>query len=239
YLGGQKEQWDVLKHTGDAVGLQNGTLTNYTAMFQLARAGLAGNAAYEQLQTFLDVPWFADYLIVNFWVGNTDWPQHNWYAWRRSRVPGSLPWRFVSWDAEHTVKSYAENRLSISDVNSPGELFQLLRLNTEFRVLFGDHVHKLMFNGGPLYSLPNSASFWSPTNPTVNVPASIYRKRVDEIWNSIVCESARWGDVARERTNQPYTRELEYTRELNALFTLTNISGQTPNYFPLRGSNVL
>ena len=239
YLGGQKEEWDVLKHTGDAVGLQNGTLTNYNAMFALARSGLANNAVYEQLQSFLDLPWFADYLIINFWVGNTDWPNHNWYAWRRSRTPGALPWRFVSWDAEHTVKSYSENRLGISDANSPGELFQLLRNNAEFKILFGDRVHKLLFNGGPLYSIPDQVAFWTPTNTADNVPATTYRRRVDEIWNSIVCESARWGDVATANTNNPYTRELHYTRELNALFTLTNITGQTPNYFPLRGSNVL
>src|SRR6185503_17737471 len=120
-----------------------------------------------------------------------------------------------------------------------GELFQLLRNNAEFRVLFGDRVHKLMFNSGPLYTTPDTNAFWTSANPAVNLPATAYRKRVDEIWNSVVCESARWGDVATVRTNQPYTRELEYARELNALFNITNSSGQTVNYFPLRGSNVL
>ena len=228
YLGGQKEEWDVLKHTGDSMGLQNGTLTNYAAMFALARSGLAGNAVYEQLQGFLDVPWFCDYMLVNLWVGNTDWPNHNWYAWRRSRVPGAFPWRFVSWDAEHTVKSYAENRLSVSDGNSPGELFQLLRNNAEFKVLFGDRVHRLLFNGGSLFSIPDRAALWSPSNRLENIPADSYRKRVDEIWDSVVCESARWGDVASGRTTQPYTRELEYTRELNSLFTLFLFSDESP-----------
>ena len=242
YLGGDKEEWDVLKHTGDTAGLQNGTFTNYTAMMAAARTGLANNANYEQLQTFLDMPWFIDYMIVNFWTGNDDWPHHNWYAWRRSRTPGSLPWRFVSWDAEHTFKSYNYNSLAnanLTTANHPGELFRLLTNNLEFRVAFGDHVHKLMFNGGPLYTTPRTAAFWSPTNPSVNIPGSVYRKRVNEIWDSVVAESARWGDAATANANNPYTRELHYTRELNALFTITNIAGQTPNYFPLRGSNVL
>ncbi|HEU0012015.1 MAG TPA: lamin tail domain-containing protein, partial [Verrucomicrobiae bacterium] len=242
YLGGQKEEWDVFKHTGDASGLQNGTVSNYNAMLAVARSGLANNANYEQLQAWLDVPWFNDYMIVNFWVGNTDWPHHNFYAWRRSRLPGSLPWRFVSWDAEHTFRQWDFAFLAnanLNAANSPGELFRLLTNNVEYRVLFGDRIHKLMFNGGPLYTTPNTAAFWSPANPAVNLPATAYRKRTDEIWDSVVCESARWGDVATVRANQPYTRELEYTRELNALFTITNISGQTPNFFPLRGSNVL
>lgn len=238
YFGGDKEQYDVLKHTGDVAGLQNGTLTAYTDLMRIAQSGVVTNlAAYERLASVLDLPWLADYLIVNFYVGNTDWPNHNWYAWRRTRGPAPLPWRFVSWDAEHTVKSYSENRLGVSDVNSPGQLFQILRNNREFKTLFADRIHHLMFNGGPLYSLPNRAAFWSPTNRADNIPADTYRKRVDEIWNSIVCESARWGDVASPTA--PYTRELHYTRELNSLYSITNAAGQTPNYFPLRGSNVL
>jgi hypothetical protein len=69
YLGGQKEEWDVVKH--DINGLQNGTLTNYTAMINVARTSQMRRGCqskYEQLQAFLDVPWFVDYMIVNFWV---------------------------------------------------------------------------------------------------------------------------------------------------------------------------
>ena len=247
YLGGNKDEWDVLKHTGDANGLLQGTLTNFTAMINLARTltnnPVGTNTVYEQLQTFLDVPWFIDYMIVNFWCGNDDWPHHNWYAWRRSRTPGSLPWRFVSWDAEHTFKSYNYNEFvsngNLASASNPGELFRMLTNNLEFRIAFGDHIHKLMFNGGPLYTTPRTVAFWSPTNQSVNNPAIVYRRRVNEIWNSIVCESARWGDVGPSWASAPYTRELHYQRELDALFTITNIAGQTVNYFPLRGSNAL
>ncbi|MGH8245952.1 MAG: CotH kinase family protein, partial [Gammaproteobacteria bacterium] len=193
YLGGPKEEWDVIKHSVNSSGLQNGSLTNYNAMLAVVRSGVSNNVVYEQLQSFLDVPWLADYMIINFWVGNDDWPHHNWYAWRRSRVPGSLPWRFISWDAEHSFKSYSYNSLGNGHLSEstghPGEIFRHLTNNFEFRVLFGDRVHKLMFNGGALYSTPNAAAFWSPTNPSVNLPAAAYRRRVDEIWNSIVCES--------------------------------------------------
>src|SRR5205823_1407679 len=214
------------------------TISNYNAMLAVARSGLANNANYERFQTWVDLPWLSDYLIINFWVGNTDWPNHNFYAWHRTRAANPLPWRYVSWDAEHTFESVTDNRLAVADVNSPGEIFQLLRNNAEFRVFFGDRVQKLMFNGGPLFTKTDTAAFWSPTNPSVNVPAAVYRKRVDEIWNSIVCESARWGDAATANTNNPYTRDTNYLRELNALYSITNVGGSI-NYFPLRGSNVL
>ena len=242
YLGGAKEEWDVFKHTGDAAGLQSGTLTSYNAMIAAARTGLANNANYELLQAQLDVPWFTDYMAVNFWVGNDDWPHHNWYAWHRTRGSNAIPWRFVSWDAEHTFKNYAFNSLGNNNLNSanhPGELFRLLTNNTEFRVLFGDRVHKLMFNNGPLYTTPDTAAWWNTNSTSSNNVATTYRKRVDEIWDSIVCESARWGDVATANANNPYTRELHYQRELNSLFSITNTASQTVNYFPLRGSNVL
>ncbi len=246
YMGGRKEEWDILKHRGNATGLQNGTVTNYTAMMTVARgltnAPVGSNSVYEAVQNFLDVPWFIDYMLVNFWQGNTDWPHQNWYCWGGSRVSPPVKWRFVPWDSEHTVRQWDFAFLgnaNLTAADSPGELFRLLTNNVEFRVLFGDRAHRLMFNGGPLYTLPNTAAFWTATNPSVNIPGSAYRKRVDEIWEPIVCESARWGDVATANTNNPYTRDLHYMRELNALFTITNIAGQTPNFFPLRGSNVL
>ena len=36
----------------------------------------------------------------------------------------------------------------------------------------------------------------TPPSRSSRLPAATYRKRVDEIWDSIVCESARWGDAA-------------------------------------------
>jgi hypothetical protein len=53
---------------------------------------------------------------------------------------------------------------NLDSASNPGELFRLLTNNLEFRVAFGDHVHKLMFNGGPLYTLPNTIACWTPTN---------------------------------------------------------------------------
>ena len=48
-----------------------------------------------------------DYMIVNHWVGNDDWPQHNWYLIRK-RAPGE-GFKFIIWDAEHVLKDVNEN----------------------------------------------------------------------------------------------------------------------------------
>jgi hypothetical protein len=237
YLGGDKTEYDILKHTGTAGGLQNGDLNAWNAMTTAARAGLDGQAAYDAFAAqHLDMPWFIDYMLVNLWVGNTDWAHHNWYAGRR-RVPGAL-WRFVSWDAEHVLKNVNDNRIALNNANSPTELFQLLRANPEFRLQFADHVHRHCFNGGAFYADPANPN-WSVDHPERNRAADLYMKRILEIDSSMAAESARWGDVATSRTNQPYTRELEWWREINALLGRTNSAGNTVNYFPQRNANVL
>lgn len=237
YFGGDKTEYDILKHTGNSAGLQSGNLNAWNDMMTVARAGLDSQAAYDAFAAqHLDVPWFIDYMLVNYWVGNTDWAHHNWYAGRR-RVPGAL-WRFVSWDAEHVLKNVNENRLSVNNPNSPTELFYLLRTNPGFRLAFADHVHRHCFNGGMLYADPANPN-WSTDHPERNEAADLYMKRIQEIDSSMAAESARWGDVATSRTNQPYTRELEWWREINALLGRSNTAGNTVNYFPQRNANVL
>ena len=234
HFGGEKEEYDVLKHTGTT--LVDGNLSAWNAMISTARSGLTNNSRYEALEQFLDLPWFIDYMIINLWGGNTDWAVHNWYATRR-RVSGA-GFRFISWDAEHVLKSATDNRLTVNNPSSPTELLTLLRNNAEFRLRFADHVHRHFFNGATFYVDPQNPG-WDPAHPERNVPASLYMKRIAEIDPAIVCESARWGDVATARANQPYTRDVEWLAELNNLLGLANTAGNTANYFPRRSSIVL
>jgi hypothetical protein len=92
WFGGDKEEYDVIKHTGDHA--IDGNTAAWNAMMQIARSGLTNPANYAALGEMLDLAGLADYLIVHFYVGNTDWPHHNWYAVRR-RAPGEK-WRFIS-----------------------------------------------------------------------------------------------------------------------------------------------
>ncbi|MBM3845300.1 MAG: hypothetical protein FJ405_03305, partial [Verrucomicrobia bacterium] len=235
HMGGAREEYDIFKHEGTSAGLEEGTVANYNEMLRIARSGLAKNSTYEHLQQHLDVDWFINYMLVSLWAGNTDWDHHNWYAARR-RTPGAEGWRFINWDSEHVLKSASEDRLSINNPGAPSELLQLLRLNAEFRLRFADHVQRLFFNGGIFYTDPTNRN-WNPARPDRNRPAAAYMKIIEEIDPAIVAESARWGDVAR--ANQPYTRDVEWMRELQSLLFITNSSGNTVNYFPTRSSNVL
>ena len=232
YFGGDPTDYDVIKHTSSTVVAGNGTA--YNQMLAAVAKPMANITNYVAAVSHLDLDWFIDYMIVNIWVGNDDWDHHNWYA-VRSRKPGSPGWRFISWDAEHVLKNVAEDRLAISNAGAGSGILASLRNSPEFRLRFADRIHKYFFNGGIFYVNPDHLE-WDPAHPEWNRPAALYMQVIDQIDPAIVCESARWGDVARP--GQPYTRNVEWLRELQSLLFLTNSSGNTTRYFPLRSSNV-
>src|SRR5207247_5313534 len=105
-------------------------------------------------------------------------------------------------------------------------------------------LQRQFFTGGLFYADPNPTNaLWDPAHPERNVPASYYMKRIAEITNAIVDESARWGGYygATSGTGTNYTRNNKWLLELNNLigFTNTALLGNTANYFPNRSTTVL
>ncbi len=226
FFGGEPEQYDVVKNTG-TFEVVSGDAVAWNAMMALANADIEHNAQYEQIQQYLDIPAFIDYMLVNLYAGNDDWPFQNWYAMRKRDAAGRFS--FVSWDAEHILKDVNYNAVGVNNANSPGQLLAFLRNNLEFRLLFADHVHRHFFNGGLLYVNPSNSAV-DPVHPENNNPAALYLRRIAEIDPAIVLESARWGDNAPGREDLPYARNVEWLAELNFLRNI---------YFPQRSSNVL
>jgi len=204
YFGGQDEDYDVLKHNAGQV--INGSGTDYNRMFNLANSGLRSDEQYESIQQYLDVPNLIDYLITNYYVGNTDWAHQNWYA-TRSRVDPDSRWRYHSWDAEHVMEGFNDDVTQRNDSGGPTRLHYRLAENAEYRMLFADHVHRHFFNDGIL--TPQGAM-------------NLYQIRLNEVDRAVVGESARWGDNHR---STPYTRNVEWVRERDWL---------NREYFPQR-----
>ncbi len=173
YLGGEKEEYDAF-NSDEVI---DGDANAWNTMFNLANAGITNDVAYTNLSQYLNIPNFVDYLLLNFYAANTDWPGHNWNAARR-RVPGA-GFHFFSWDAEWTFGVGSDvntDRTGMAD-GSPGRLYAALRAHPEFRQLFADRAQRHMFNGGAL--TPGAAQArWS--------------KRQTEIERAIIPEIARW-----------------------------------------------
>ena len=241
YCGGKKENWDLI-NTG---GVVEGDQTAWNAMLTLASAVQNGatepdrTAAYERIQgnnpdgtrnpaweDYLDVDNLIDYMIVNFYGGNTDWPHRNYY-YARERGPGSTGFKFFMWDSEWSLGLQSDVNTDRTGVTAGvAQPYARLRPSAEFRLHFADHVHKHFFNGGALYVDP-ARSFWDPAHPERNVPAARYAQIANEIRDAVVGESARWGDQHR---SLPYTRNAEWQTELTNLLY---------NYFPNRSAKVL
>ena len=208
YLGGDKDDYDVLKHKSSTA--VDGTTRNYRDMLSLARRDLSDPANYQALAEELDMVQFVDYMLLNFYVGNTDWAHHNWYA-SYNRDSNESRWRFHSWDAEHVLKSSSEDVTERNDGGGPTEIHQRLRANSEYRQLFADRVQKHMFHDGAL----------TPDNAAME-----YQLLMSKIDRAIVGETARWGD---NRVRSPYTRDDWLETQNNLL----------ERYFPVRTDRVL
>jgi len=202
YFGGEKEHYDAYNSaqpTGDS------TSQSWNGLLSAARQNVQINEGYQKLQgnnpdgtpnpsyvDYLDIENYIDFHIANFFVGNTDWPGHNWYGAMNKVNPDGF--KFFMWDAEwvlwiqvgHGLDSELhENRIGVG--NSMCEPYARLRNNPEFRVLFGDRVHRAFFNDGPIAV--------DPTDPERNRPRALYAELADWIERAMIAETARWGDV--------------------------------------------
>ncbi|MFH1719464.1 MAG: lamin tail domain-containing protein, partial [Planctomycetota bacterium] len=186
-FGGNKEEYDAVKHNSGGVinnSAGGNASSSFNAMLSAASAVQSdptNPAKYEALCQKLDIDDFITYLLANWYGGNHDWPQKNWYATHRNHPDGR--WRFHSWDAEHVLEGG-------NDIGkSPYDIHNKLKGNAEYLMCFADHIQRNFLNGGVL-SYPSTAN--------------MYRERMTEIDRAIVGESARWGD---NRQSNPYTRK--------------------------------
>lgn len=199
HFEGGESDFDAIKHAGlcapgCAVGNQfeviDGDGAAWQRALQIADLNLAVTSNWNNFKQYVDVTNLADYIILNSWCANVDWPGKNWYAFRR-RAPGA-GYKFISWDAEYALENVSANRVNVGGSNTPARLYERARGNAEFRLLFADRVYKHCFNGGAL-------------DP--NIMRARYRRLSEVIEPAIDAEAARWGDNPNTRQgNRDYRK---------------------------------
>lgn len=224
YLGGDKDDYDVIKDYGEIV---DGDMDAWNEMMAIARIGLTNDADYFRIQgknpdgtanpaypAYVDVQNLADYMILNFYISNADWDHHNWTAIRNRAYPGP-GFRFFIWDAERIIETVNANITNEKNIDRPSEIFQLLAKNNKFRQLLAQRIELFCTNNGVL---------------TPTACKKTWQTRSDQVGPAVIAESARWGDYRRDV--HPYSTgpfEL-YTKEhwlLHQEFVLNT-------YFPNR-----
>ena len=230
YLGGDEDDYDVVK---DHDGVTDGDRVAWDSlMAATTNTGFESLADYYKIQgknedgtvnpayqNLLDVRNFADYMIINYYIGNVDWDRNNWLA-VRNKITNEDGFKFFCWDAENSMNDLNEDIVS-KDPNpgNPSEILSKLKMNEEFKLYFADRVHKHFFNGGAL---------------TPKATEERYTNFVNNLNNTIIAESARWGDYRRDvdpagKTYEVYTYEDHWLERVNYM---------TDTYFPQRSDIV-
>lgn len=221
-FGGDSDDYDYLKH-GD-VDSGNGNPVDHPsdpgawAIAQdIAAKGLApgntygGQDSWELFQDYVDLDDYVDYLVLNFYLGNADWPNHNWIAVGRGRAADGLPesrpqFRFFSWDAESILHGEG-NELLVGDgawdrtdqmpTNPKNVLFfhTACLAHPDYALRFADRVWKHVSPGGALYvdpafSAPGTP--FDPAQPQRNRPAALYHQMSQSMAQVVPFELARW-----------------------------------------------
>ncbi|MBN1852797.1 MAG: lamin tail domain-containing protein [Pirellulales bacterium] len=197
YLGGDPDHWDAVHVTETT----EGDFVAWDAM--LAKTQQAGSslAAYMELQglnldgtphetiaPLLDVQNYIDYITVNVWGGNWDWPWKNWWAGRDRDETTTTGFQLYNWDYENTMGNNRDRSpldattldQDFSGSRNAGQPHSNLVPNAEYRILFADRIHQFFFNDGIL---------------TPGKLIERYQQIADQVERAMVGESARWGDM--------------------------------------------
>jgi hypothetical protein len=239
YLGANPDTWDGLHSPdgdNDPPEIDSGNRDAWEAMLATSAQAAGSLQHYLELQglsvdgspsptvaPLLDVANYIDYLIVNVWGGNDDWPHHNWWAGRDRNPETTDGFQFFLWDYDGVMgnaRSWSplDTKTFNQDFTSPagnnvGEAHHYLQNNPEYRLAFADRVHKWFFNDGIL--TPDSL-------------IARYQAIAEQVEQVMVAESARWGDM-NSPTPTPLTLA-EWTTERDWLLN---------TYLPQRSAIVL
>lgn len=241
YFGGEVDDYDVVKVNAGVYEIEttDGTLDAFERLWRAAQAGFTTDEAYYGIQgldpngmpcpereRLVDVENLIDYMISTFYVGDCDGPiswfkgntyPNNFYAIYNRINPDGF--KFFRHDAEHSLFSMSRNydrtgpwpAGSVFARFNPQWLHQKMAMHPDYRMRFGDRVHRYFFNNGLL----------TPAQAAANLLS-----RTEEIDMAIIAESARWGDA---KVSEPFTRD----------HWLSEIGFLLEEYFPERTDIVL
>lgn len=171
-------EWDILNQ-GEVV---SGDLSAWEQLHALADKDLSDDANYQAVADRIELEMFVDYVLLQLYLGNIDWPDRNWYASRHRSDSGK--WRFFMWDSELTMVATDSDYLDlIDDPASPGALFTAMRDNAQFRELVAERAALHIGYEGVL----------SP-----HLLGQRWVALSEAVMPGVQAESSRWGDHRRD-----------------------------------------
>jgi len=183
YLGGEKEDYYSVSHGGSHSG--SASRHNYL-INTLVNKDMSDPDYYAEMQEYLNIESYIDYVMLSWFGGVGDWPGNNWWGANRNDPPE--PFEYFLWDAEwswETTRGHNNGWVAPgfrrNDSGGPtiAAIWHSLRANADFMMLFADRAYRHLFNDGVLTD-ENCIERYITLN--------------DFIRDAVVAESARWGD---------------------------------------------
>jgi hypothetical protein len=193
YLGGKPDEWDAI-NSGE---VKSGTLEAWHAFIGAVRT-VATIADYQRLKgldaegvrhpgfpELFDAANYIDYMLLNIWGGNWDWPGKNfWFGRHRAGLAGGF--KFYLWDFENTMGNNRDRSPLHMVAPRPGEAARWvgephdrLKRFAEYQIEFADRVQRHFFNQGTL-------------SPEALIGR--YQELAARVQPAVIAETARWGD---------------------------------------------
>jgi hypothetical protein len=130
-------EWDIV-HDGV---VHEGDFESWDRLLALLRGeDLREDAVFERVSGLMDLESFTDYMILNIWAQNHDWPHKNYFAVRPRTTSGK--WTFVCWDAEVSFGLFPEGyeantfERALSRPGGMGDLFSALFQSRRYQEFF-------------------------------------------------------------------------------------------------------
>jgi hypothetical protein len=207
-------QFDVLKQATAEGGIaaENGNRLAWDEMIARATAAAAApadGAKWTALTDLIDLDNYIDYLLVNMFARNTDWPENNWRAARRKDLDdpaGPVPYptgegaqrfRFFIWDAEISLRGgqHTSDPTNLSNgVEDVSDVHQILMgagggIHPSYQAAWKARV-TFHFDqaGGVFYREDVGGTFIHEASVRFDAEAALF----EQVLHS---ELARWGDA--------------------------------------------
>jgi hypothetical protein len=151
-------------------GLRNGDWTAFNNLLTyIGSHDLSNSAYYDYFASQFDIQSFVDYLILQIYSSNFDWPNNNFTVHRERSDTGKF--RYSVWDAEGIEEWVIDDPQFGMDVNAFDDMptygsapkglnglpsdyiprfYRALKANPNFRQLWADRTHKWFHNNGVL-----------------------------------------------------------------------------------------
>jgi len=172
--------WDIIRQGNVSVGeslAEEGDLVEWNKLLDFLQShDLEILNNYNTASQMMDMINYADYILVETYGANWDWPNNNWNVARERSDSGLF--RFYVWDAEGCFFNNGLNNIDKDAFNQNpalkagggeglnGEdtpianIWQSVKESREFRLLFADRIQKHYFNNGCMME-SNLISKWN------------------------------------------------------------------------------